>query len=105
VSDLNVQPGGADGFYDVGFGDEAYTDAGIEREDMSTISVHVCPDTGEVSLNAGYEAGSALGKAESKLFDGHREQIHAGLVDLLSRDPHPDAEAFLAKAGSSGPRP
>jgi len=100
---VHVQYGGAEQFWDASPPPSAYEDAGVGREEMSSISVHVDPEDGEVSLNAGYEPDSRLGRGERSLFDELRDEIEQALLRRLQGDEDPGYAAFLARHAAPSP--
>lgn len=101
-----VSFGEAHPFWDVYPSDDAYDDAEVEREDMSSISVSVDEGTGDVELNAGYAPGSPQNDAERALFAEVREDVVAALVDEMSagRLSDPTYDAFKARHAAPAPR-
>lgn len=107
MDDVHVTPGGAEQYWDVSFAD-GIMDATESREagldELAGILVHVCPDTGEVSLSAGYEPRSAPGRDERTLFHRHKAEIEAAILAKVADDADPAYAAFAERHGGA-PRP
>lgn len=105
AKDIYVQWGEADSFWDASLPKSAYRDVPFTKEDLSSLSVYVDPNTGAVELNAGYDPDSSIGRAERELFDGNVEDIEAALLKVVRHDDPLNA-AFVARMESgSAPRP
>ncbi len=104
MDDVHVSPGGAEQYWDVSFPDDVL-DATESREagsdELTGILVHVCPDTGDVALSAGFDERSAPGRDELSLFRRHEDRIEAAILDKVRGDADPGYAAFLARHESA----
>jgi hypothetical protein len=102
LSKVQVAHGGADEFWDVYFTplQASYADAAVD-DDMSrpSISVHLDPEDGSVSLNAGYAEGSKEREREDSLWNEFQDPIVSALVDEIRTEDGP-FEAFFADAAA-----
>jgi len=97
--------GEAHPFWDVYPDRRAYKEAGVSREDYSSISVMVDEGTGGIELNARYEPGSPEDRAERALF----AEVEGDLDDLLAAEMRngrlddPAYDAFRERHASPSP--
>lgn len=105
MSDINVEYGTAETFWDAFLSPKLCKRVDVDHEEMSHISVCIDPTTGEVSLNRGYEEHSPQGKAEGALWAEYSEQIEDELYATLRNRKYPEYEAFVARkaGGASAP--
>ena len=94
---VSASYGMAETFWDIGFSAQQLAYADAEDEFKCTISVHVDPETGRVTLNNGYAPGSETYDQEERLFAEFRNSIEEALIRAVDET---DAEyaAFLARA-------
>lgn len=102
LSKVQVAHGGADEFWDVYFTplQASYADAAVD-DDLSrpSISVHLDPEDGSVSLNAGYAEGSKEREREDSLWNEFQDPIVSALVDEI-RTEDGAFKAFLETAAA-----
>lgn len=106
MDEIYIQYGEAGTLWDASFDRKQLKKAKISVEGIDRISVEIDRETGDISLNAGYEPGSSQDRAEQDLFSKYKSGIEAALfafADRRLRDD-PDYAAFIDRMTPASPK-